>query len=123
MRVVSAALGLALIVPAGALAHEPPRVDRLERKVERLQGKVAKQKARAERFRDQRDAARDERDAAVVQRDQALAGLPDAIRAVPIDDFWRLVFQPSIDTWPCDHYSEFEGGRWMLTFDHPYYCS
>lgn len=49
------------------------------------------------------------------------SGLPSAITAVPLDQFWELVFTPARQRWPCDSmYSS--GGYWSLTFDSTSFC-
>lgn len=53
--------------------------------------------------------------AATVTRDQALAGLPEAIKAVPIKDFHRLVFLPAFTVFPCDSYAT-SNTSWTFTF-------
>lgn len=54
---------------------------------------------------------------ATVARDQALAGLPAAIKAVPIKDFHNLVMVPAFAVFPCDTYSLTGGTRWSFTFN------
>ena len=44
------------------------------------------------------------------------AGLPDAILAVPIEDFPRLVFNPARQKWPCDSFFQ-SGSYWSYSFD------
>lgn len=49
------------------------------------------------------------------------AGLPDAIKAVPIADFPALVFSPARSAWPCDSFYS-SGSYWSFTFDSPSVC-
>jgi hypothetical protein len=51
------------------------------------------------------------------QNQQLAAGLPDAILAVPIADFYRLVFTPARQAWPCDSFYQGTSGYWSLSFD------
>jgi len=48
-------------------------------------------------------------------------GLPAAIKAVPRDQFWALVFQPAREAWPCDSLYT-SGAYWSLTFDSTNLC-
>jgi len=50
------------------------------------------------------------------ERDAALAGLPTAISAVPLDQFWPLVFTPARLRWLCDSYYT-APGFWSVSFD------
>ena len=60
-------------------------------------------------------------DRLTVERDQALAGLPEAIRAVPLADFGRLVFSPARQAWPCDQFLT-APGAWSLAFRSSAFC-
>lgn len=51
------------------------------------------------------------------QNDQLRAGLPQAILAVPLEDFGRLVFTPARQAWRCDSFYQGTGGYWSLSFD------
>lgn len=49
------------------------------------------------------------------------AGLPDAILAVPVNEFTRLVFAPARQAWPCDSFYSSDG-FYSYTFDSPSFC-
>ena len=119
-----------LVAATGAGAHEPEKVDRLEDRVDRLRTENVRLfqqreglKLRLARARIRKDRLAERNADLQRERDQALAGLPDAIRAVPLDRFWPMVFTPAMEAWPCDRLSQFEDGRFILTFEHPDYCS
>lgn len=49
------------------------------------------------------------------------AGVSEAIKAVPLDQFLTLVIIPARDTWPCDStYSS--GGYWSIDFQSMSFC-
>lgn len=78
------------------------RIDRLERKLDAKNELLAQVQAENARLWSDNAKLRD--------------GLPNAILAVPIGDFWRLVFTPSRQAWKCD--SLYSGsGYWALTFE------
>jgi len=58
---------------------------------------------------------------AIAQRDNALRGLPDAIKAVPLDQFFTTVIYPARAVWPCDTYYE-NAGYISVEFESRNYC-
>ena len=142
-RQIIAMLASVSLLGVPALAEAGPKRER------KLEIRVAALKLKLERVRDQRDSARadntslhtsvealtserdnlrSERDALradnavlISQRDDALKGLPDAISAVPLDEFWPLVFTPAREAWPCDSYYTSDG-YWSVSFDSTSFC-
>lgn len=106
-----AALTAFVIVLTGATATDAAtkRERRLAERVERL---TAKLEAKNELLADtQAENARLWADNAKL-RD----GLPNAILAVSVSDFWRLVFTPARQAWRCDYFYS-DANYWALTFE------
>lgn len=97
----------AVAVPASATAA---RERKLERQLSSLRDKLSS-------VRTQRDHATRQLADANARIGQLSAGLPDAIKAVPVADFYRLVFAPAREAWPCDDLFQSEG-FWQVSFQN-----
>jgi hypothetical protein len=127
-RLLTLALIAVALMAAPAPAAPEDKIDRLERRVNRLLDKLWQTHRNARQVRLDRDFLYGELKRAQAANAQLRAdnanlreGLPDAIRAVPLDQFWPMVFTPARETWPCDSYFQGSYG-WSLTFDSSSYC-
>jgi hypothetical protein len=107
-RVTAVALLVTLAFGFSTASAETPRERKLAAKVESLNDQRVEWKRRAQVA---------ERRVSEVEADNARlrAGLPDAILAVPVSEFWRLVFAPARQAWRCDSLYT-ETGYWSLEF-------